>query len=158
MSLLESDDLGELLTLPTRISAAGRRVAEIGTNIIHAEVENQARSQDVNASGDFIRSLEESLFVPVEDFYSASIGSTKPYAEQIEQGRLPGVRPPIPAILQWMTYKGKEATLFGAMMIAQKIASEGYEGKHIFENALESGADKVLDEFEKQLDVVIGND
>ena len=147
-------EFDEIRGLPAKISAAGKRASDNGIVILHSELENTIISEHAVASGEYLESIDTSISA-VEDFYQATIGSSSDHALEVEEGRQPGATPPVGAILEWMSNVGLEATLFGAILIAQSIAEKGFEGKHIFEKAFEAGAEKVADQFQAEMALAI---
>lgn len=77
--------------------------------------------------------------------------SLEDYWKYVEEGRAPGKFPPLDKIEQWITIKpvapypdakGKVPTTAQlAFLIGRKIATEGIEGKHLLDRALETTQD-----------------
>ncbi len=156
--LLDVENLGELLNLPAQLSLMGKRLQTSGVNTLHSAVQAQIDQKGISASGRFQESIEENLFQSVDDYY-ASVGSSLDYALTLEEGRGANkARPPVSSILQWMVYRNKEATLYGAIFLSRWIAEHGSTGKFIFRDAALQAFSEIQIDFNRELDLVLGRD
>jgi len=140
---------------------AKRAVAE-ANKLISDHVRAEIREQHAEASGDFLKSIAETLFEDEQGTITGIVFSTAPYAQYIEEGRQPGRpysslkthqvlwtgMPPKEAILAWMAFKGMQLDDTVAFLIARKIARDGIPGQHFFQHAVDETADAVQQLFE----------
>lgn len=114
------------------------------------------------ATGELYDSFEKIIEIG-EDYYSVKI-SLADYWEYVNNGRKPGKFPPPPAIRNWIEVKpvnpyplpnGKTPSVEQlTFLISRKIANEGIEPTHFFDEAKE----QTIRDFEQRIDLAIAED
>lgn len=112
------------------------------------EVKKRIKSANAIASGNFYNSVTSQVKKSTSRNFIVSVGSDDRAAEPIEVGIKP-TRVPIASIYKWMRDKGIGADPAFAQYVQKKLAEEGYQGRHIFEdaeNSLVSKLDSLIEE------------
>lgn len=122
------------------VETLSREARDLAENAVRSNI-RKTRSV---ASGEFLQSVTSEFKKSRASSYLVSVTSLNRAAEPLESG-LPPTDVPIDAIYQWMKDKGINEDPQFAYYVQAKLAKEGYEGRHIFENAEEAILDKIDD-------------
>ena len=119
-----------------------RIISEESRTLAETEVKKRIKAVNAIASKQFYNSVASEVKKSGSRSFIVRVGSDDRAAEPIETGIKP-TRVPIAAILKWMRDKGIGSDPAFARYVQNKLAEEGYEGRHIFEKAEESLVSKL---------------
>lgn len=133
-------------TLPTFDKKTFEKLVETLANeakdLTESEVKTRIRKVGAVASRQFLNSVTSDFRKQSSKNFLVSVGSTDRAADSIEEGFDPGFVP-LSEIFDWMRDKGIGNNPQFAFFVQRKLAAEGYEGRHVFEQAEEAVADKI---------------
>ena len=101
------------------------------------EVKSRIKAVQAIASRQFYNSVASEIKKSTSRNFVVSVGSDDRAAEAIETGIKPTFVP-ILKIFKWMRDKGIGSDPAFANYVRNKLAEEGYEGRHVFETAEEN--------------------
>lgn len=148
-----------------KLMAALEKNIELGTRkaisetgqLIQEEILTAIKDVNAIASTDLMKSVTASTLqnrMSTGTFasgFSTSVGSTLPYASDIEEGMPAGRNVSTEEILNWMILKGMEPSLLSASRIARKLRAKGYEGRHVFAKGLAKAEPRIQGIAEKNI-------
>lgn len=117
-------------------------IAEKAGELAKTEVQKNIRSVNAVASKQFFHSVTADIRKSTSRSFLVKVGSDDRAAQSIEEG-LPPTYVPIIKIYEWMRDKGIGNDPAFANYVRNKLAAEGYKGRHVFEKAEETLVDKL---------------
>lgn len=117
-------------------------IAEESKNLAETEVKKQIKRVNAIASRQFFNSVTADIRKSGSRSFLVSVGSDDRAAQPIEEGIKPTFVPII-EIYKWMRDKGIGSDPAFANYVRNKLATEGYEGRHVFQKAEDSLVDKL---------------
>lgn len=117
-------------------------IAEEAGELAKSEVQKNIRSVNAIASGQFFDSVTADIRKSTSRSFIVKIGSDDRAAQPIEEG-IPPTFVPIVKIYEWMRDKGIGNDPAFANYVRNKLAEEGYKGRHVFEKAEETLVEKL---------------
>jgi len=137
----------QLQSLPQRMAQRAKAAREDSAKLMIANTEQSIRDVGADASHELVNSVEE--FDPRED--RVRVGSKKPQADYVENGRKPGKVPPwreFKAILEkWAAAKGLHFdNLYAVVQKLRKVGFYGQsaEGKKPFQKARDKSEPMII--------------
>lgn len=129
-------ELEKVLDLEDIFDNALNASADDAANLLYDTIESEIVNTDSVASGAYLKSVTAE-FQKLSSFeYLVKATAKDDAAIHMELGRRPRSQmPPVDAIVEWMVNRGLGNDLHGAYLIARKIGRDGFDGRHIFENA-----------------------
>lgn len=116
---------------------------ELG-RLIKNEVVESIRREGLVASGDLLKSVSVTGVRASTQMREATVGSSSPYAQSVEEGTKPRSRTPrVSEIYNWMIDKGMQPSEMGAFLIARKIHEKGIPARKPFEKGVQAAEGKI---------------
>ncbi len=119
--------------------ALKKALNELGKDFV-LELTKQLLNADKKATGDLIRSLDYKVVETVDGLFLEIIALD--YLKYVDEGRRPGLRPPIKAIQHWVNVKGIQFKGLKpnqtAFVIANSIAKKGIKPTNVIKKSMDN--------------------
>lgn len=153
---LKVDTSGALLSgkAPEIIQQGLDRAITEATALLYVEVVKRTPQGVMGAQGGLLGSIQQEVKGKGTPLVKGIVVSAHAYAEVIEKGRRPGKgMPPRGSLVRWLEVKlglDQKSAQGIEFVVRRSIGRKGFEGRHMFEKALNENLGKVQNIFEKQ--------